>query len=226
MTLAAPLTSAIVAFAKNPELEPVKTRLAASLGQQSATFLFKALLADCLHSLKRLANTTGYLACSPNSRHPFFRQLAVDDQLTLIDQQGSTLGERMLNCIEALYEQHSMVAIVGTDSPILPIAEILDALALSNNWDVLLGPTFDGGYYLIAMKSPISEVFADIDWSTDLVLSQTRSNCQRLNLRLWELPAALDVDDLQSLRLLSARLCADSKLAKQTHAMLFQLGLI
>lgn len=193
------LTPAIVAFAKNPEQEPVKTRLAASLGQHSAKLVYEALLHDCLNNLKNLPGLTRYIACSTNMQHRYFQKLAQEHSASLRDQVGSDLGSRMLNCVDSLSRNHSPVIIVGTDSPILPVAEINCAIANSTDWDVLLGPTVDGGYYLIAMSKPIPEVFAKIKWSSTEVFKETKRNCTKHNLRIRELPEAIDVDDSDSL---------------------------
>lgn len=191
--------AAVIAFAKNPVIEPVKTRLAISVGQDIANAVFDALLTDCMTSLQRLTNVERYIACSPNSDHRYFKQLAHDFGVGLVDQSGDCLGERMLNCVEAHCGRNRPIAIVGTDVPILPIEELNRAISLSTEWDVLLGPTFDGGYYLIAMSRNLPEVFEGVEWSTSTVLEQTRDNCARHNLKLKELPAALDVDDIGSL---------------------------
>jgi len=191
--------AAVVAFAKNPAIEPVKTRLAFSVGDKKAKAIFDALFTDCLSSLQRLINVRRYIACSPSSRHRYFEELAKDYGLGLIDQQGDNLGGRMLHCVNAFSSRHRPVVIVGTDTPILPIEDLNRALTESSEWDVLLGPTFDGGYYLISMSKALPDVFAHVEWSTNQVLERTRDNCAAGKLRLRELPPALDVDDIGSL---------------------------
>ena len=191
--------AAVVAFAKNPVIEPVKTRLALSIGDEKAKAIFDALFTDCLSSLQRLINVRRFIACSPSSRHRYFEQLSKDFGLGLIDQHGDDLGKRMLHCVDAFSSRYNPVVIVGTDTPILPIEDLNRALSESSEWDVLLGPTFDGGYYLISMSTGLPDVFAHVEWSTNQVLERTRDNCATGKLRLRELPPALDVDDIGSL---------------------------
>lgn len=192
-------TAAVVAFAKNPAIEPVKTRLAASVGDEMARSIFDALFTDCLIGLKRLNGADRYVACSPDSGHSYFEKLTHDYGVGLVDQHGNSLGERMLSCVETFCDRYRPVVIVGTDTPIMPIEDLNLAISISAEWDVLLGPTFDGGYYLIAMSRNLPEVFEGVEWSTNTVLEQTRDNCARHNFKLKELPAALDVDDIESL---------------------------
>ncbi len=216
---------AIVAFAKNPEVEPVKTRLAASLGPETACKLYTSLLADCLHSLSNLKQMRRFISCSSSSRHPYFLNLASKYGVELVEQTGENLGERMLSCIEELSLNFEPVVIVGTDVPILPIDELCLALTDPKPWDVLLGPTLDGGYYLIAMNKPHAEVFAQVDWSTEKVLHQTRQNCAHHQLKLRELPPSLDVDDVGSLLHLSHILQKNPDCAVHTRRVLNDLGL-
>lgn len=190
---------AVVAFAKNPEQEPVKTRLASSIGAQSAKLVYEALLRDCMSNLRDLPEVSLYIACSPSKQHRYFENLAELYSARLIDQVGCDLGGRMLDCVNSLSAKHSPIIIVGTDSPILPIDEIKCAIQNSKDWDILLGPALDGGYYLIAMSLPIPAVFANINWGSAEVLKETRRNCNRQNLRLIELPECIDVDDMDSL---------------------------
>lgn len=218
-------TAAVIAFAKNPEIEPVKTRLALSVGRDAASAVFDALLTDCMTSLQRLTKVERFIACSPNSGHRFFKQLARDYSVGLVDQHGDCLGERMLNCVETHCGRYRPTVIVGTDVPILPIEEMSLEIAAFREWDVLLGPTFDGGYYLIAMSSSLPEVFEEVEWSTDRVLERTRENCARHNLKLRELPPALDVDDVGSLLYLVKLLEESPGEAKATSAVLSLLGL-
>lgn len=217
---------AVVAFAKNPSVEPVKTRLAASVGDEMARSIFDALLTDCLLCLKRLHGVDRYIACSPDSGHSYFEKLGRDYGVGLVDQHGNGLGERMLSCVETFSDRYRPVVIVGTDTPIMPTEDLNLAISVSAEWDVLLGPTFDGGYYLIAMSRSLPEVFERVEWSTNTVLDQTRENCARHNLKLKELPSALDVDDIGSLLHL-ARLLNESPGAGQaTRAVLNLFDLV
>lgn len=216
---------AIVAFAKNPEVEPVKTRLAASLGPDAARKLYCSLLSDCLHSLSNLDKVKRFIACSTSSDHPYFRKLASKYGVELVEQRGENLGSRMLSCIEELSIRFKPVILVGTDVPILPIDDVRLALTDTDLWDVLLGPTYDSGYYLVAMDKPHAEVFAEVDWSTDKVLRQTRENCTRHQLKVKELPTALDVDDVGSLLHLAHILQKNPDYARSTRQVLNELGI-
>ena len=115
-----------------------------------------------------------------------------------MSQRGADLGERLFRALEEAAREHAMVAAVGSDHPMLDLATVrrgFEALA-GGEGDVALGPSLDGGYYLIAVRrealSP--RLFAEIDWSTERVSAQTRERCEELGLSVVELPAGRDVD--------------------------------
>lgn len=218
-------TTAVVVFAKNPYLEPVKTRLANTLGAVTASLIYRSLLRDALRNISELKNTQGYLACSPSSKHTFFANLANEFSMLRLNQTGDDLGQRMLNSIVDIHSSHNIIAIVGSDTPLLPIAEINAAFNQKNDWDVLLGPAYDGGYYLIAIKQPIPELFADICWSTAEVFHQTKRKCQDLNLKIKELPPSLDIDEEEDLSKFSKLLSDQHNTNLESYQLLKKLCL-
>lgn len=217
---------AIVAFAKHPRLERVKTRLAASIGATSAVTIYEAMLKDTLSNLNLDQRVIKYIATSTSLKDKYFLDLAEEYSCRLLEQQGGDLGERMLNCIEQLGNHHNLVIIVGTDAPILPMDGISQGIADRENWDVMLGPTFDGGYYLIGMHHPQPELFSRIAWSTGTVLSQTRSRCLANKLRIRELPAYVDVDDRESLQCLAKILDTFPQVAPRTAQCCREFGIL
>jgi glycosyltransferase A (GT-A) superfamily protein (DUF2064 family) len=99
------------------------------------------------------------------------------------------------------------VCLINSDSPTVPervFAEAAVVLAQPEE-TLVLGPSSDGGYYLVGLKKPTPEIFADIAWSTDRVLDQTIAHARQMNLKIHQLPTWYDVDDQQTLR----RLCEE-----------------
>lgn len=152
-------STAFVAFAKNPEVVPVKTRLAKTLGQEQARRLYVALLHDCLASLGSTKSAEHYLACYPDSSGELMPRLAAEHGFQLMQQEGMDLGERMLNCVKKLLDSYSAVIVFGTDVPVLPLQNVSDSLSRIDYWDVLLGPSRDGGYWAFGAKRVDDSVF-------------------------------------------------------------------
>ncbi len=110
-------------------------------------------------------------------------------------QQGSDLGERMANAFEEqLRNQFGKAVLIGSDCYELTSQIIQDAFDRLDQFDVVIGPALDGGYYLIGMKIPHQELFDKMVWSTASVLQETRSRCDELGLRCFLLPTLSDID--------------------------------
>ena len=123
--------------------------------------------------------------------------------------EGEDLGARQARLIsEVLSLGHQAALVIGTDSPTLP-RECLDeavSLVMAPDVDLVLGPTDDGGYYLIGLRAPCPALFEGMPWSTSAVLSRTLDRAQRLGLRVACLPAWFDVDTKADLERLAAEL--------------------
>lgn len=217
---------ALVAFAKNPDAVAVKTRLAKDIGTDRARNLYLALLSDCLEQLVTVAGSEYYLACFPPAKDDFLRHIAETFGCQVVGQHGLDLGERMLNCLNMLLSEHPAVVIVGTDTPLLPVASLNEALFCDSSWDVVIGPTQDGGYWAFGARTPVREVFRGVVWGQNEVLTCTLSNCQELGLRVKMLDEAVDVDDKRSLEAVVELLKALPKSAPSTRRALSDMGLI
>src|SRR6476646_1270170 len=133
---------------------------------------------------------------------------------SLLPQRGEKFGERLYFAVEDLFKcGFKSVCLIDSDSPTVPaqhFAEAVELLSTSQN-RVVLGPSDDGGYYLIGVKKPHRHLFEQIDWSTDRVLTQTIQRATEIGLEIKLLPTGYDVDDGATLR----RLC-NELLAKTT----------
>jgi glycosyltransferase A (GT-A) superfamily protein (DUF2064 family) len=108
---------------------------------------------------------------------------------------------------EPLFEDVAFVrALVGSDVPGLPRGHLLEAFSALRPADLVLGPTPDGGYYLIGMNGPQPALFQDMPWSTPQVLPRTRARAAALSLRTTFLEELRDVDTIEDLRALGAGL--------------------
>lgn len=215
---------AMVAFAKDPYETPVKTRLAATIGNETARMLYIAMLEDCLGELCSEHGRDVYVACYPDRERRFFTSLQKAYPVELIDQEGADLGERMYSCASRLLISYSSVFLFGTDLPVLPMQSISTALA-NDSWDIAFGPAQDGGFYAIGLRKCRPEIFQGVNWSSSTTLVETITNCVRLGLETIFLDLSFDVDDRPSLDALSLELSLLEKGASKTRRILSEFTL-
>lgn len=191
-------------MAKAPRVGAVKTRLCPPLGAPEAAELARCFLLDTVDRVRVVAGARPIMAYAPVEAQGQFEEAAPG--FALIPQRGGDLGERQLHLIEdVLALGLQAVLVIGTDSPTLP-RECLDeavSLVMAPDVDVVLGPTEDGGYYLIGMRTPCPALFEHMPWSTPTVLGRMLDRAQRSGLRVACLPKWFDVDtgaDLERLR--------------------------
>lgn len=219
--------SAVVLFTKPPRAGKVKTRLIGELSAEQAAELHGAFLADTVDSLSRgdfelhLAwALDGADGSGPDGKLP-------SRPASSFRQQGGDLGERMFHGLRRAAARHPRVAAVGSDSPELDATTVEDAfLRLAAGADVVIGPTRDGGYYLIALDRAAlrRELFEGVAWSTESVLADTLARCRELGLRVELLPVIEDVDVAEDLRLLAERLSTGGRACARTAALLAAWG--
>ncbi|HAN92702.1 MAG TPA: hypothetical protein DCQ33_11575, partial [Nitrospira sp.] len=216
-----PASAALVIFAKAPIPGQVKTRLCPGLTEDEAATLHGSFVLDTLERTKAAVHkfklpVDRFLACAPSSTHVFFRIMEARHGVTLLDQQGDNLGDRMAQAFSTLFARgYRHVFLVGTDVPSLPLTHYRDAVQSLTRHDLILGPAKDGGYYLIGMTAPHPDLFSDIPWSTDQVMGLTQQKAAAAGLKTALLPAWSDVDTLDDLHALIDDCAADKKRPKQ-----------
>lgn len=197
----------LAVMAKAPRAGAVKTRLCPPLRPPEAAELARCFLLDAVDRVGAVAGTRPVLAYAPPEARGEFESLAPGFALLL--QQGADLGARQSRLLaEVLALGHEAALVMGTDVPTLP-RECLDeavSLVMAPDVDLVLGPTDDGGYYLVGLRVPCPALFDDMPWSTSAVLSRTVERAQRLGLRVACLPAWFDVDTKADLDRLAADL--------------------
>jgi len=180
---------ALIIFIRVPELGKVKTRLAEEVGDEKALDIYKALLTHT-RSVAEMVNATPYL---------YYASDPVDDEWSSTVfhkkiQNGNGLGERMKNAFQSVLTTYDSAIIIGSDCPQLSIEIVDNAFMHLEENDAVLGPTYDGGYYLLGMKNEYSFLFENIEWSTDSVFSQTTQRLAEHHLSYEVLPTLSDVD--------------------------------
>ena len=161
---------ALIIFTRNPELGKVKTRLAKSVGDESALNIYKFLLKHTVEITEKL-NVDKYVFYSENiHRDDIWNPDIFRKKL----QSGNDLGERMQNAFSEMFGMgYEKVMIVGSDIYELQQKDIENAYDALETTPFLIGPATDGGYYLLGMKELNSEIFQNKDWGTTTVLEAT-----------------------------------------------------
>lgn len=184
-------------MARFPIAGEVKTRLARTIGHPRATEIYRTMLNQTIGELTSLS--TGVFATTIFSAQPELVAMFHNTYpaLSSVEPQiGNDLGERMLQAVMSLLSppaiQHAIL--IGPDIPHLTAAHIKQARTLLQSHDLVLGPTTDGGYYLIGMNKPHQLLFTEMEWSTSLVFSETVSRASRLALRIATLEQLQDLD--------------------------------
>jgi len=206
-----PVNCAIAVMAKASIPGRTKTRLVPPLTAEEAAALNTSFLrdvADNLIAASGLANIAGFMAFAPAGSAGFFRNI-MPEGVGLLETVAPSFGECLLHAATSLFEAgHDAVCLLNSDSPTLPSAYLIAAatmLAVPGD-RIVLGPSTDGGYYLIGLKRSHRRLFEDIDWSTDRVLAQTLARGRELVLPVHLLPSWYDVDDADALRMLVGEL--------------------
>jgi uncharacterized protein len=221
---------ALAIMTKAPQAGRVKTRLVPPLTPEEAAELNKCFLRDTAAAISRACSRrpvgdaskmqfehTGASLCEAATDAceiavytPVGAKSAYTDLLpadfSLLPQRGDKFGERLYFAVEDLFKcGFGSVCLIDSDSPTVPAENFADAVEmLSTSEDrVVLGPSEDGGYYLIGVKKPHRHLFEQIDWSTERVLNQTMQRATEIGIEVKLLPIGYDVDDDASLR----RLC-------------------
>lgn len=195
---------AVAIMAKAPRAGEVKTRLCPPLSTGDAAQLYRCFLLDKIEQVKALPGIRPAIAYAPAEGKAFFQALAPG--LVLVPQQGHDLGARLASSFAQLFATGCAgVLAVDSDTPTLPTAYLEQAVSLlaTPEVDVVLGPSEDGGYYLIGLRQLHREIFEEMPWSTPRVLPETTRRAEAKGLRLALLPPWFDVDvaeDLQRLQ--------------------------
>lgn len=199
---------ALAIMAKAPREGKVKTRLAPPLSLRQSADLNICFLRDTSANLAGTSSATGLVCYTPIGEEAAFDGL-LPGSFALIPQRGDAFGERLFAAAQDILAcGFSSVCLIDSDSPTVPSAAFAQAVQeLAREGDrVILGPSHDGGYYLIGLKAPHPEPFSNITWSTETVAEETRERCRAAALDVVELPLWYDVDDGATLAILEDEL--------------------
>jgi rSAM/selenodomain-associated transferase 1 len=196
---------AVAIMAKAPSPGQVKTRLCPPLSPGEAADLYRCFLLDKIAQVNALQRAAPVVSYTPADSKPLFEDLT-PSHFILISQRGDDLGARLLSTFDQLFHQgYTQVMVIDSDTPTLPTAYLERALMLiaERENDVVLGPTEDGGYYLIGLRQSHRKLFERMAWSTSQVFPETRRRSEQNGLTVACTEYWYDVDtpdDLARLR--------------------------
>ena len=196
----------VLLFVKYPANGRVKTRLADQIGQDTATGLYRNFVTDILATLKSLDVNFKIVFDPPDSKEQFQQWLG--KEYSYIPQAGQDLGQRMKNAfLQTFSGGFNSVIVIGSDSPDLPAEHLELALKALDTNDTVIGPSTDGGYYLMGFNKDtfLPDVFNGISWSSDRVFSRTINTLKQYRQNMYLLPQWHDVDTLADLKSFSHR---------------------
>jgi rSAM/selenodomain-associated transferase 1 len=220
-----PARVAVAIMAKAPRPGQVKTRLCPPLAAAEASELYRCFLLDKIAQVRALDRAWPAVAYTPADAREEFERLAPG--FGLLAQRGRGLGERLIHAVADLAAAgHRGVIATDTDTPTLPLPCLAAAVRVLEGAeaDVVLGPTEDGGYYLVGVSAPVPALFEDMPWSTPAVLARTLERARALGLAVRLLPAWFDVDTAPDLDRLRAAL-ATSPHGEPRHTRRFLAAL-
>ncbi len=190
-------TQALVIFTRNLELGKCKTRLAKTVGDESALRIYKFLLSHTVDITEKLKADKFVYYTDSIHKNDFWD----DQKYTKRIQNGDTLGEKMHNAFSILFNSgYKKVMIVGTDLYDIKQQNLEEAFKKLDDHDYVVGPAKDGGYYLLGMKKMNSTVFIQKKWSTSTVLEDTLQDLEGEDIAMLEERNDIDhYEDLEDL---------------------------
>jgi len=184
----------LIIFVKNPIIGEVKSRLARSIGDFYAFKEYVDLLFRTHHNVKDLQCDKAVFYSDFIDKNDLWE----NTKFIKSRQFGENLGERMMHAIHfSLMSGYEKVVLIGSDIIYLDGQIIHDAFEKVSANDVVIGPTFDGGYYLIGMKRLHSNLFKNKTWSSNGVFDQTIQTCRNEKLSVSLLPKLADMDTIE-----------------------------
>jgi len=187
------LRRSLIVFAKAPRPGEVKTRLAADVGVDEAARIYRTMGRQIVDAVRPGAYATRIHHAPPDAAKEMASWLG-RERVSYHPQIDGDLGHRMAAAFEESFQDADRVCIIGTDAPSVCQETIDEAFTALGASDVVIGPAADGGYYLLALKSPCPALFEGIAWSSPEVLDSTLERASAVGLTVQLLAQASDVD--------------------------------
>ena len=206
--MAPPPSRLLLVFLKEPLPGSVKTRLAQVVGAEEASAIYRAIVRILLRQLSGLPDCHLRFCFAPDDARDAIRFWLLPEildspeidlpaeRLDFHEQGDGDLGDRLLRATTRGFEEgFEKVAVIGSDCIEISARWIHAAFAqLNDRHELVIGPTPDGGYHLLATRRPCPHLFQDIPWSTSDVFEVTRTRCEESDISFYQLPPLPDID--------------------------------
>ncbi len=193
--------NAVIIFTRYPEFGKVKTRLAASVGNESAYNIHKLLAEHTIRECLKLDENeyTLFVFYLNEGEEKLWRDW-LDIRFLIYSQLGADLGEKMANAFESVFTLgFEKIILIGTDIPDISETILTKSFKVLDKNEIVIGPSKDGGYYLIGMNKYFNKVFEGINWGNDSVFKNTIEKIELNNLNFETIDKLNDIDVIEDL---------------------------
>ncbi len=190
--------NALIVFLKYPETKKVKTRLGKDIGDWRAAELYREVAGFVADSFSRSENWTTFFFYTPKERKKEVLEWLGDKEVFFFAQQRDSLGQKMSHAFGKCFSLgFRNVVIIGTDCVMITEEDVETAFSLlsGGQFEAVLGPATDGGYYLLGLRRKTDAVFQNIQWSTSLVFKETKKRMEESGLRHAVMRELADIDE-------------------------------
>ncbi len=194
--------TSVLLFAKAPVAGQVKTRLMPALSAEQALAVYEQLLLRVIGNVKASEHPLEIWQAG-DVNHPFWQRVA-HASTSFYPQVEGDLGERMLAASRDALSRSDKVILIGADCIDIDEDYLNTAIQSLDEKPVVIGPATDGGYVLLGLSQVDAALFAEIDWGTENVFTQTQQKLAELGWEYSELPALADIDRPEDLHLLGS----------------------
>lgn len=190
----------LIIFVRHPQSGKVKTRLAKSLGAEKATEVYRLCAEHLFQEAEKLPPEIKRYIYFDGIENEYEVQSWAGAGFDYVVQAVGSLGHRLENAFSAQFTRGvKKVLIVASDVPDISSSIIIDAFMSLDNHEIVIGPCYDGGYYMLGMKKLYKNVFDDIPWSTSQVYLLTLTNINKLAISICQMPYLYDIDTEEDL---------------------------
>lgn len=190
----------VLIFAKYPQPGLVKTRMTPPLTQDQAAAVHCASILAVCERTNVLPNVKTILVVTPDEKKNELKNIVSDNVDEYWAQGAGDLGERLIRAVDRAFSLSAdAVILLGADSPTIPDEYFHHTIELLARHDAVLGPCEDGGYYLLALSSPMPALFQNINWGSENVADETRKRAADEAIDLSELKTWYDLDRYEDL---------------------------
>lgn len=216
--------NALIVFLKYPETEKVKTRLGKNIGNRRAVELYREVASFVADSFSGSKNWTTFFFYTPRERKKEVFEWLGDKEAFFFAQETGSLGQRMSRAFEKCFSLgFRNVVIIGTDCVMVTEEDVETAFSLlsGGEFEAVLGPATDGGYYLLGLCGRIDAVFQDIQWSTSRVFKETEKRMRENGLHHAVMRELWDIDEEKDINIKDI-MTRDAELARRLEQILFK----